>query len=305
MDMDSGHPKISAAIFPGLGSEYPGMLSCIADESVVAEIFGTLGDVAGSDLLAAAAGTNGGFADLRAAQLSVFGTSICYWHLLRERSQYTHIAGHSLGFYAALCAAGSVAFEDCAAIIMKVQDAIEKSSGGMPGLMASVIGMRTADVEALCRRVGSVYVSNVNSATQTVISGLADRTRAVCGEARTAGALSVKELSIPYALHSPLMQGIEDILSVSLADIEVRRPAVTVVSHLDGAALDAAGIRLTLADQLTRQVRWIDAVKALRQAGAERFVEVGPSDVLTKLVRWIERDADAHRAEELVTCQPR
>jgi malonyl CoA-acyl carrier protein transacylase len=99
------------------------------------------------------------------------------------------------------------------------------------------------------------------------------------------------------------MDGVEDIVRPFISSITIRDPAIPLFSHLDGALLDAAGIVRVLAGQLTRSVIWRDTVKAMKQQGITRFVEVGPSDVLSKLVRWIDRDTESLKAEELVPCQ--
>jgi len=295
---------VSAAIFPGQGSEYTGMLACIREEAILSDIFNRISAVAGSDILTAALSEGpAGLADIRISQLAVFGTSVCYWHLLRESERFHCLAGHSLGLYAALYAAGSVSLEDCADIILKVQEAIEMVSGNRPGLMASIIGLKTGEMEDICRETGGVYVSGVNSATQTVISGWEEHTRKACRAAQEAGALGSKELPISFPLHSPLMNGVEDIISPLLSSLGIREPAIPLLSHLDGYPLDAAGIVRVLTGQLTRKVLWRDTVKAIRQKGIDRFIEIGPSDVLSNLVRWVERDAEACRAEELVPCQ--
>ncbi len=294
----------SAAIFPGQGSEYPGMAACIKDEEMLHEVFGNISAIAGKDILAAALGEDPeAFTDTRVSQLALFGTSVCYWRLLSECQRFHCLAGHSLGLYAALYAAGSVSLEDCSVIVLKIQDAIEIMAGSRRGLMASVIGLKTGDVERICSEIGGVYVSNVNSATQTVISGWEERTREACGAALKAGALDARELPLSFPLHSPLMQGIEDIISPLMASIAIREPVIPLLSHLDGNPLDAAGISLVLRNQLSRRVLWRDTVRAMRHRGIERFLEIGPSDVLSKLVRWIDRDSEILSAEELVPCQ--
>jgi len=294
----------SAAIFPGQGSEYPGMAACIREEVILHDIFSRISAVAGKDILAAALGEGpAGLTDVRVSQLALFGTSACYWRLLAESERFDCLAGHSLGLYAALYASGAVSLEDCADIILKVQEAIEITAGNRKGLMASVVGLKAGEVERICSEIGGVYVSNINSATQIVISGWEEHTREACCAAMKAGALGSRELPISFPLHSPLMQGVEDIVIPLVASIAIQEPAIPLLSHLDGKPLDAVGISRVLCGQLTQKVLWRDTVKGLRQGGIERFLEVGPSDVLSKLVRWIERDSEILRAEELVPCQ--
>jgi len=294
----------AAAIFPGQGSEYPGMLTGLSSAPITAEVFGRIDHVAKRDILASVQGhAEHGLSDPVVSHLAVFGASACYWDLLRQRENFQCVAGHSLGFYAALYAAGALTLEDCAALIITIQQAIQTVSGQRPGLMASIMGLRTEQVEEICVQLEDVHVSNINSVSQTVISGWKDAVETACSMALEDGALAVKELAIPYPLHSPLMSSVQDLIMPFIQSLTIREPQVTVISHLDGSRLDAKGIAHVLATQLGRKVVWKDTVKAIRQMEINRFVEVGPSDVLSKLVRWIERDAQSFRAEELVPCQ--
>jgi [acyl-carrier-protein] S-malonyltransferase len=294
----------AAAIFPGQGSEYPGMFSGIRKAPITDEIFGRINHIAKRNILEAAQDhTDYGLNDPVVSQLAVFGASASYWHLLSRKENFQYVAGHSLGFYAALYASGAVSLEDCAGLIINVQKAIEAVSDNKSGLMASIMGLRTEQVEEICRQLDDVYVSNVNSITQTVISGWKDAVQSACSMAFEDGALAVKELAISYPLHSPLMNGIEDVIRHIVTPLEIKEPKVPIMSHIDGNVLDCKGIARVLTTQLTRKVLWRDTVKAIRQEGINRFVEVGPSDILSKLVRWIERDAESFRAEELVPCQ--
>jgi len=294
----------AAAIFPGQGSEYPGMLSGLSKAPITAEVFGRIDHVAKRDVLAALQGhADHGLGDPVVSQLAVFGASACYWDLLRQREDFQCVAGHSLGFYAALYASGALTLEDCASLIITIQQAIQTVSGQRPGLMASIMGLRTEQVEEICGQLDDVHVSNINSITQTVISGWKNAVGTACSMALEDGALAVKELAIPYPLHSPLMSSVQDLIMPFIQSLTIRGSQVPVISHLDGTRLDAKGIAHVLATQLGRKVVWRDTVKAIRQMEINRFVEVGPSDVLSKLVRWIERDAQSLRAEELVACQ--
>lgn len=294
----------AAAIFPGQGSEYPGMLSSFRRSPVTDEIFGRISSVAGRDIFKTAQDkTDLGLNDPVLSQLAVFGASACYWQLLCRKENFQYVAGHSLGFYAALYASGAVTLEDCAAIIIDVQEAIKTIAGNRQGLMASIMGLTTYQVEEICRQLDNVYVSNINSFTQTVISGWKDAVQSACSMALEDGALGVTELSISFPLHSPLMKGIEEVIWQAVAPLKIKTPEVPVISHIDSRPLQTEEIAHVLAIQLTKQVRWRDTIKAIRQEGINRFVEVGPSDVLSKLVRWIERDAQSLTAEELVPCQ--
>lgn len=293
-----------AGIFPGQGSEYPGMALCVGEHEITQQVFHRIREISGMDVLSAATGTSpDGLRDPVVAQLAVLGTSVSYWGLLRAGEEFSGLAGHSMGFYAALHAAGSLDLDEAILMVLEAHRAIITASAGRPGRMAAVIGLKTQEVEELCRLRDTVYVSNVNSATQIVISGAPHEVRSVCDEALGAGALSVKELPIPFALHCPLMEGVGDLLEDFVGGLEVRQPAVPVISHLDGILLDRQGIKEVLRFQLSRPVLWRDTVTRFLGMGVSGFLEMGPSNVLSKLVRWIARDAECRTAEEVMNCQ--
>lgn len=294
----------TAGLFPGQGSEFPGMLEQLRGHRITDEVFQKIDNLSGRDIYRIA--LNGPAEALReplVAQLSVFGTSICYWHLLRDCADFQGLAGHSLGFYSSLYAASSLSLEDCIRIIIKVHESIEEIAGGSGGLMAAIIGLKEKDVETLCGNAGNVFVSNISSATQMVISGPRDDVRKACQKAVDAGALHCNDLPIPYPLHSPLMEGIGAKLKPFMKGFEIRKPALPVICHINSRPLNQKEIEDVICLQLTRRVRWKDTVTYFTTSGTHRFLEIGPSDVLSKLVRWIARDAESLNAMEVLACQ--
>lgn len=294
----------TAGIFPGQGSEFPGMAEQLKEYPVTGEIFSVISKIAGSDILKLALeGPEEALREPLAAQLSVFGTSACYWHLLRERIVFQGLAGYSLGFYSALYAASSISLEDCVRIIIKANKAILDITEGTEGLMAAIIGLRISEIEDICKAAGNVFVSNISSATQIVVSGMRDDVRKACQKALAAGALHCRELPIPFPLHTPLMTGIGERLEPFVKSIEIKPPAIPVISHIDSRILKLEDIAEVICGQLTRKVAWKDTVIFFAGAGTTRFLEIGPSDVLSKLVRWIVRDAESVHAGEVLDCQ--
>ncbi|MEW6108234.1 MAG: ACP S-malonyltransferase [Nitrospirota bacterium] len=292
-----------AGIFPGQGSEYPGMLKCIEEYGVTAKVFSVINENSGRDIYRTALeGREDELKEPLAAQLSVFGTSACYWHMLKDSMDFHALAGHSLGFYSALYAAGSLSLDNCVKTIIKVHETIDEISGSGAGLMAVIIGLKAHEVDKICSDAGDVYVSNINSATQIVISGTECDVKKACGTALSSGALNARVLSIPYPLHSPLMEGIEGRLRHFISKLELKKPSIPVISHIDAGILDIDSIVDVLSGQLSKKVMWRDTIKYLAGAGIAGFLEIGPSDVLSKLVRWIERDAESLRAEEVLNC---
>lgn len=164
-----------AGLFPGQGSEYVGMLTHLKGFRATAEVFEIISEFAQRDIMSLA--LEGPDKDLRQplnAQLSVFGTSVCYWNLLKERFNFYALSGHSLGFYSALYAANSLKLEDCISVIIEAHKAIEEICGKQKWTMTAVIGLKFQDVERICERVGDVFVANINSSTQVVLSGKED-----------------------------------------------------------------------------------------------------------------------------------
>lgn len=288
----------TVCLFPGQSSEHPGMFAGLEGrkqfQRIAVRILQTTGhDISSQDALI----------DPLTAQLAVFGASACYWQMLPGNVQVAALAGHSLGFYSALFAAGVLSFDECLRIIVAVHEAIERSSQGIEGRMATVIGLSEESVAGICARSGHVFVAGVNAATQIVISGKRQAVADVCSSALDAGALGARELPIPYALHSPLMRDIDEHLAGLSASLEIRTPAIPVMSHVDASVLDRDGIARVIRGQLGQKMRWRDTVVALAGSGASRFIEIGPGDVLARLTRWIVRDAETMTAEEMLNCQ--
>jgi len=274
------------------------MLRPLAGHPCAERVFSRIKELSGRDLYGLAMdGPEDALRSALNAQLSVFGASACYWELLKGRYGFSALTGHSLGFYTALYAAGSIGFEDAVKIIMEAHRAIEETAGEGQWAMAAIIGLKAEDCELLCAGAGGVYVANINSASQTVVSGKADMVKYVSGAAIEMGALSVRHLPIAYPLHSPFMAGIVERLSPVVRQMKISEPQIPVLDHTGGGRLDGEGIKGVLSGQLQRKVLWRDAVLGM---GADRFIEIGPSDVLTKLVRWVLRDAEVMSAETLI-----
>lgn len=294
----------TAGIFPGQGSEFPGMVEHIRRYPITEEIFHKISEITGRDIFSIALnGPDDALREPLVAQLSVFGTSVCYWHILRERFDFQGLSGHSLGFYSALYAASSISLQDGIRIIMKVYEAIQHMTRGSEGLMAAIMGLKINEIEDICGDTGGVYVSNVGSAAQIVVSGIKDKVQKACQKAMDAGALHCRELPIPYPLHSPLMLGIEKRLKPFVKTLEIKKPAVPVISHIDSSRLEQKDIEDVICGQLTQSVMWKDTITYFTTSGTTRFLEIGPSDVLSKLVRWTARDSESINAREALDCQ--
>lgn len=278
-----------AGIFPGQGSEHDAMSGPIMECPAFDDVFGKINRAANTDVLS----------DLSKplnAHLAMFGASVCWWRMLKDVYKFDALAGHSLGFYAAAYAAGAVALDDGITMTIEAERAISDMAKGGEWSMAVVIGLKAEIVEGLCSECGDARVSNINSATQIVVSGRKQAVESLISMAMAKGALDVKPMNIEYPLHSVFMAGIKDRLTPVVKKFRIKEPLISVFDHTAAARpLNAAGIAEVLSGQLERRVLWRDTVANM---DAEGFIEVGPGSVLTKLVRWIKRDATAMTSEE-------
>ncbi|MGI5888907.1 MAG: ACP S-malonyltransferase, partial [Oscillospiraceae bacterium] len=195
-------------------------------------------------------------------------------------------AGHSLGEYSALAAAGALGFEDAVKLSRRRGELMQKAGDDHPGLMAAVIGLETEKVEKAARENG-VYVANYNSPGQIILSGEKDKLDKACKEAMDAGARFTVPLQVSGAFHSPLMQDAQEGLNKELETVEIRKPEFPIIGNTTAKVLDptAEAIRTELMTQLCHSVQWIKTLNTMKDMGIDTFIEIGPGNVLTKLVK--------------------
>ena len=200
-------------------------------------------------------------------------------------------AGHSLGEYSALAAAGAISAVEAIAFARLRGELMQQAGRENPGAMAAVLGLDEPAVEAICREAGA-YVANYNSPGQVVISGEAPKVEAAGKLAGERGARKVVPLPVSGAFHTPLMAPAAKGLSAALAKVKWAEPAVPVIANTTARPIPgAAGINKELAGQLTSPVRWQQSVAALASSGADAFVEIGPGRVLTGLIKRISPES--------------
>ena len=296
-------------IFPGQGSQYVGMGKGIWDaHEDVRRLYALAGEEAGLDIAALSfEGPAGELDSDLPAQLSVYTANEAYRLVIgRMGLRADAVTGYSMGFYSALVACGSVTFQSGLRMVRKAGETALAHGGGK-GAMAAVIGLTVAEVEGICsgaRSEGPVWVSNVNAARQALVSGSAEGVARAVALALEAGALSAYTLGMGAAYHSPMMEGASAIFSEYLRGVEFGGPSIPLLSYIDAGYLDTgAGIRDTVARQLSSRVLWKDSVLRLVADGADRFIETGPGSALTRMVRWVAREVEAVPAESL-TGQP-
>jgi [acyl-carrier-protein] S-malonyltransferase len=196
------------------------------------------------------------------------------------------VVGHSLGEYAALTAAGALAFEDGLRLVSLRGKAMLNAARRNPGGMAAVIGLDTAVIEDICDRIDGVWVANLNSPTQTVMSGTDEALARAAEACKAAGAKRVVRLEVPIPGHSPLMEPAALEVEALLADIQVKEPICPFYSCVDASPhTNPAEIKSLLVAAMTSSVRFFETLAAMQAGGVTSLVEVGPARVLCGLAR--------------------
>ncbi len=270
-------PPSIALLFPGQGSHAEGMEDPYRDHPLLERGLELLGYDPFERIVE---GT-------RYQQPALFLCSVAAWDTWRtespeEAEQAIAAAGHSLGEYAALVAAGALAFEDALPLVDERAAAMADAGEQNPGSMIALLGGESRDVRALADRLGLV-VANDNAPGQLVLSGPLDALDAAEAVAREETGARARRLDVTGAFHSPLMEPAAERLRAALADTPVAEPDIPVFSNSTAAPF--TDVREELAANLLRPVRWRETLLALRAAGVERFVELGPGAVLTGLVK--------------------
>jgi [acyl-carrier-protein] S-malonyltransferase len=201
------------------------------------------------------------------------------------------VAGHSIGEYAALYAAGALGFEEALRLVKLRAELMNSAGASVPGAMAAIIGMDDAKLTEICDATnGAIVVANYNAPGQTVISGRADAMPAILEQCLASGAKRALPLPVSGAFHSPLMEEPAAQLTEAIEKADFKAPVVPVVTNVDGLPhADPAEIRENLKVQMRSSVRWIDTVQSIVAFGVEGFFEVGSGSTLTGLIKRINR----------------
>jgi [acyl-carrier-protein] S-malonyltransferase len=293
-----------AFVFPGQGSQFVGMGRGLAETSpAAAAVFATADSALGEPISHLA--WEGPEEDLNRtenAQPALLAASIAYLEAVRERWNALSVdipdpafaAGHSMGQYTALVAAGALDLADAVRLVRTRGQLMQASGTGREGRMAAVIGLddaRLPDLVAAASEHGIFGIANRNSPGQVVVSGERPAVEAALVIARTLGARRVIELPVSVAAHSPLMAEAADGMRRVLESITFRDPKPPLLANADAHLITTAdGCRAELVDHLTTGVDWVGAVQAMHARGVTTFIEVGPGRVLTGLIRRIASD---------------
>lgn len=294
-----------AFIFPGQGSQYVGMGRALAEASPAAAAVFREADAALGEPISGLA-WEGPEEDLNRtenSQPALLTASIAYLAAVRERwaelqidaPEPAYAAGHSMGQYTALVAAGALSLADAVRLVRTRGQLMQSSGAGREGRMAAVIGLdeaRLPDLVAQAGEHGVFGVANRNSPGQVVVSGERTAVEASLAIAKSLGAKRAIELPVSVAAHSPLMAEAAAGMAQVLAGITFRDPNPPLLANADARPLTTAdACRAELVNHLTTGVDWVGAIRAMRAAGITTFIEVGPGQVLTGLVKRIVDDA--------------
>ena len=287
----------TAVIFPGQGSQFVGMGKDLFDYSEPAHrLFDLAGEKLGYDLAEICFnGPEEELSQTRVTQPAIYVHSVAVFRLLEEKGfRADFAAGHSLGEYSALAAAGFLSFEEGLELVGLRGRLMQEAGYKAPGAMAAVVGLDDRRVEELCREIGdSVVPANFNAPGQVVVSGSLKGVDKLIETAQKAGARLVKKLKVSGAFHSPLMSYAAAAMRERLKQANIVSGRIPVVANVSaGFETEPERIKDLLVEQITSPVRWTASVETLAAGGALKLVEAGPGNVLAGLCRRINRNLE-------------
>lgn len=288
--------KKYAAVFPGQGSQSVGMFKDFMDDPIVAKTYEEASEALGYDMKDVT--LNGPESELNRTEVTqpaILTASIAAFRVLKEKAGMPcAVAGHSLGEYSALVAAGVLDFADALRLVRLRGQAMQEAVPQGKGAMAAVLGLEDDVIVETCAKVSkdgdAVWAANFNTPGQVVISGSKDACDRACAEFTAMGARRVVPLAVSAPSHCPLMKSAADRLAEALKSITLKDAIVPVYVNSQAKPFTkASDLVEALIAQLTGPVRWVETVKALKEDGVEALVEVGPNKVLCGLNRRIDK----------------
>lgn len=291
---------MKAFVFPGQGAQFVGMGKDLYDNNPLAkELFEKANDILGfriTDIMFS--GTDEELKQTKVTQPAVFLHSVISALCMGEDVAPDMVAGHSLGEFSALVAAGALNFEDGLKLVYARAMAMQKACEVAPSTMAAIVGLDDATIENVCTEINTennvVVPANYNCPGQLVISGNVEAVKAACEKLKAAGAKRALLLPVGGAFHSPLMQPAKDELQAAIEATTFNTPKCAVYQNVDAQAhTDAEEIKANLIAQLTASVRWTQEVQNMIAAGATDFTECGPGKVLQGMIGKIAKGNDA------------
>lgn len=292
-----------AFVFPGQGAQFVGMGKDMYENSELAkELFEKANEVLGfriTDLMFE--GTDEDLRQTKVTQPAIFLHSVILTKAYADKFTPSMVAGHSLGEFSALVAAGALDFEDGLKLVYKRALAMQKACEAVPSTMAAVIGLADEKVEEICASIDGVVVpANYNCPGQLVISGSHEAIDAACEKLSEAGARRALKLPVGGAFHSPLMDPAKEELAAAIEQTTFKTPICPVYQNVSTKAeTDPEVIKKNLVAQLTAPVKWTQSVQNMVTDGMEQLVECGPGSVLQGLMKKINKEVPTTSIEKL------
>lgn len=284
---------MKAFVFPGQGAQFPGMASDLHEASAaIRDRFAQAADILGFDIAEVMFnGTEAALKETKVTQPAIFLHSVLLAEAIGSSFNPGVVAGHSLGEFSALVAAGAMSFEDGLKLVSERALAMQAACEATPSTMAAVLGLEDAVVEEVCAATpGVVVAANYNCPGQLVISGEVPAVEAACAALTEAGARRALILPVGGAFHSPLMEPARERLAAAIEATTFDAPRCPIVQNVTAApSVDPAEIQKNLVDQLTAPVRWTQSMHKMIEMGATESVEVGPGKVLSGLFKKVDR----------------
>jgi [acyl-carrier-protein] S-malonyltransferase len=292
---------MKAYVFPGQGAQFPGMGKDLYDQrSEIRDMMEKANEWLGFRLTDTMFhGSEEDLRQTRVTQPAIFLHSVAVAKALGLRFSPAMVAGHSLGEFSALVAAGAMRFEDGLRLVFARAMAMQKACDAVPSTMAAILGLEDAVVERICSETqGVVVAANYNCPGQLVISGEMAAIDAACAALSAAGAKRALKLAVGGAFHSPIMEPARIELEAAIAQTEIKRPICPVYQNVTALPVtDPDTIRKNLIDQLTAPVRWTQTMERMLADGCTEVIECGPGKVLQGLFKKVSRDMAVSSAE--------
>ncbi|MGB1383779.1 MAG: ACP S-malonyltransferase [Flavobacteriales bacterium] len=284
---------MKAFVFPGQGAQFSGMGKDLFESSELARTrFAEANEVLGFDIASIMfEGTDEELKQTAVTQPAIFLHSVILAESLGDAFQPDMVAGHSLGEFSALVAAGALSFSEGLTLVSARANAMQKACELQPSTMAAVLGLENEVVEKICESTpGVVVAANYNCPGQLVISGEVPAVEAACAALSEAGARRALLLPVGGAFHSPLMEPAREELAAAIDRADIQAPRCSIYQNVSAApTTDPAVIREQLVAQLTAPVRWTQTMEAMIADGAAEVTEVGPGKVLQGLFKKVDR----------------